>query len=79
MPEKPKEPRTTSDVAKTALRKMSDEERQEISTFIRRALAERDLPKFKAALANLGFDENGADYEKMMRLWDEHVRASRHG
>lgn len=80
MPEKPKTPEPdTAEVAKAALGKMSEKERNEIRGLVQRALDERDFPKFKAGLLKLGFDENSAAYEKMMRLWDEHARASRHG
>jgi len=68
-----------SAVAKAALAGMSEKERHEVRRLVQRALDERDLPKFQAGLLKLGFDENGPDYERMMRLWDEHVRASRHG
>lgn len=80
MPEEPKiPPPSTAELAKIALLKMSEEERNEIRGLVQRALDERDLPKFRAGLLKLGFDENSAQYEKMMRLWDEHTRVSRHG
>jgi len=40
---------------------------------------EHNLPKFKAALLKLGYDETSAAYGRLMELWDEHDRASRHG
>ena len=79
MPEEPKAPPSTAEIAKVALLKMSEEERMEIRGLIQHALAEHDLPRFKAGLLKLGFDESNAQYERMMQLWDEHTRASRHG
>jgi hypothetical protein len=80
MPEEPKVPQpSTAEVAKVALLKMSEEERNEIWGLVQHALSEHDLPRFKAGLLKLGFDENSVQYEKMMQLWDEHTRASRHG
>jgi len=64
-------------IARASLARMSDEERAEIRALIRRALDERDLPKFEEGLARLGFDETSAEYEKLLRLWHEHARASR--
>jgi hypothetical protein len=61
------------------LARMSVEDRREIQKLVQRALDEHNLPKFKAALLKLGYDETSAGYEKLMRLWDEHGRASRHG
>jgi hypothetical protein len=82
MPEKPKVrplgPDTAA-VAKPALILMSGEERKQIKRLIQLALDEHDLPRFQAGLLKLGFDEGSAQYEKMMQLWDEHTRASRHG
>lgn len=69
----------TAELAKVSLAKMSEDERKEIQRLVKRALAERDLPRFKAGLLKLGFDENSAEYAKMMQLWDEHARSSRHG
>ena len=80
MPEEPKvSPPSTAEVAKVALLKMSEEERNEIRGLVQRALDGHDFPRFKAGLLKLGFDENSAQFEKMMQLWDEHTRASRHG
>jgi len=56
---------------------MSDEERKAIRAQVQKALDERDLPKFKAGLAKLGFDETSAEYERLLQLWHEHARASR--
>jgi len=66
-------------VAKELLDKLSDDERRQINRLIRRAIEERDLPRFRAAILKLGFDENSAQYERLMQLWDEHAQASRHG
>jgi hypothetical protein len=65
--------------ASSLLAKMSVEERREIQKLVQRALDEHNLPKFKAALLKLGYDETSAGYGKLMQLWDEHDRASRHG
>jgi hypothetical protein len=65
--------------ASLLLAKMSVEERREIQKLVQRALDEHNLPKFKAALLKLGYDETSAEYGKLMRLWDKHDRASRHG
>lgn len=80
MPDEPKmPPLSTAELAKIALLKMSERERHEVRGLVQRALDERDFPKFKAGLLKLGFDEKSAQYEKMMQLWDEYTRASRHG
>jgi len=60
MPEKPKQTPGTAEVAKASLSKMSEEEKRETRKLIQRAMDERDLPKFKAALLKLGFDANSA-------------------
>lgn len=78
------EKKKTSDLGREApvsslLANMSVEERREIQKLVQRALDEHNLPKFRAALLKLGYDETSAGYEKLMRLWDEHGRASRHG
>jgi hypothetical protein len=66
-------------IASSPLSGMSIEERREIQKLVQRALDEHNLPKLKAALLKLGYDETSAGYEKLMQLWDEHDRASRHG
>jgi|GEM_PF-6949837 len=66
-------------IAGSRLAKMSVEERREIQKLVQRALEEHNLPRFRAALLKLGYDETSAVYEKLMQLWDEHDRASRHG
>jgi hypothetical protein len=71
-----KEDRTA---ASTPFAKLSVEEGREIQKLVQRALDERNLPRFKAALLKLGYGETSDEYEKLMRLWDEHARASRHG
>jgi len=67
----------TAAIARASMARMSDEERAEIHAVIRKARDERDLPKFEEGLARLGFDETSAEYEKLLRLWHEHARASR--
>jgi hypothetical protein len=69
----------TSAVAKAAIAKLSPEEIREIHRLIQKAIYERDLPKFKEGLLKLKFDETSKEYERMMQLWDEQTRASRHG
>jgi hypothetical protein len=66
-------------ISSLPLAKMSFEERREIQRLVQRALDEHNLPKFRAALIKLGYDESSDAYGKLMRLWDEHDRASRHG
>jgi hypothetical protein len=66
-------------IASQPLARMSIEERREIQKLVQRALDEHNLPKFKAALLKLGYDETSAAYGRLMQLWDEHDRASRHG
>jgi hypothetical protein len=68
----------TSKTARSTISKLSGDERKRIQAAIRKALNDRDLPKFQAALIKLGYDETSAEYEKLMKLWDEHARASRH-
>jgi hypothetical protein len=63
----------------TPLAEMSVEERREVQKLVQRALDERNLPRFKASLLKLGYDETSDEYEKLLRLWDEHARASRYG
>jgi hypothetical protein len=78
----PKKNRTesgTSQPAKASLAKMSEDERREIQRLVKSALRERNLPRFKSAMLKLGFDESSAEYEKMLQLWDEYARSSRHG
>jgi len=75
MPDKKKV--DTAAIARASLARMSDEERAQISSLIRKALDERDLPRFKEGLARLGFDDTSAEYEKLLRLWHEHARSSR--
>jgi len=72
-----KKPGDISAKARAAFMRMSDEERKAVTALLQRAVAERDLPKFKAGLAKLGFDETSRDYERLLQLWDEHARASR--
>jgi hypothetical protein len=76
------EPRLPDDdpaaVTVPALSKLSDEDRREITAAILRAKDERDLPKFQEAVARLGLDPNSAQYEKLMQLWEDFARASRH-
>jgi hypothetical protein len=75
MPDKKKV--DTAAVARASLARMSDEKRAEIRAIVQKALDERDLPKFEEGLAKLGYDETSAEYEKLLRLWHEHARASR--
>jgi len=67
----------TVDIAKAGFAKLSAEEQAKLTKAITIAVTERDLRTFRAALLKLGFDETSAQYEKMMKLWDEHSRASR--
>lgn len=57
--------------------KMSDAEKAEIRAEVQKAIERRDFPKFKAGLLKLGFDEQSKEFERIERLWNEHVRASR--
>lgn len=69
----------TAAVAKATIAKLSPEEIREIRGLIQKAIDERNLPKFKEGLIKLKFDETSKEYERMMQLWDEQTRASRHG
>jgi hypothetical protein len=79
MTEKKKTSKPAPEEIGSSLSGMSIEERREIQKLVQRALDEHNLPKLKAALLKLGYDETSAGYEKLMQLWDEHDRASRHG
>lgn len=68
----------TSKIARGTLAKLSEEERKEVRRIVTKALNDRDLPKFKAEIAKLGYAETSAEYERLMQLWDEHWSASRH-
>jgi uncharacterized protein with von Willebrand factor type A (vWA) domain len=46
--------------ASSLLAKMSAEERREIQKLVQRALDELNLPRFKASLIKLGYDETSA-------------------
>ena len=61
-----------------SLAKLPDDERRRIERALKRAVQDRDLAKFQEALSKLGLGETSAEYEKLMQLWDEHWRASRH-
>jgi len=76
---KKKSGRESEPIGHSSLVGMSIEESREIQKLVQRAVDERNLPKFKAALLKLGYDETSAGYERLMQLWDEHARASRHG
>lgn len=67
----------TSAVAQAAISQMSAAEIGEINKLVRYAVQERNFPKFKAGLLRLGYDENSAEYEALVRLWDECLRVSR--
>jgi hypothetical protein len=77
--EKKKSSSARETIPSSALAKMTFEERREIQRLVQRALDEHNLPKFRAALIKLGYDESSDAYGKLMQLWDEHDRASRHG
>jgi hypothetical protein len=77
--EKKKSSSARETIPSSALAKMTFEERREIQRLVQRALDEHNLPKFRAALTKLGYDESSDAYGKLMQLWDEHDRASRHG
>jgi hypothetical protein len=64
--------------ARKRLAKLTDDERRKIDRSLKKAVQDRDLPKFQEALSKLGLDESSAEYERLMQLWDEHWRASRH-
>lgn len=68
----------TSEIARSKFAKMTDEERRALQAKVRKAVHQRDLMKFREALAKLGYDEASAEYEKLMQLWDEFGQASRH-
>jgi hypothetical protein len=57
---------------------MSADECAEINSAIRRAVRDRDLPKFKRGLAKLGYAETSEEYAQLLRLWDDYWSASRH-
>lgn len=69
----------TSATARRTISKMSPSKIKEINRLIRKAVDERDFPSFKAGLLKLGYDENSAEYEKLVRLWEDCLRASRRG
>jgi hypothetical protein len=77
--EKKKSSSARETIPSSALAKMTFEERREIQRLVQRALDEHNLPKFRAALIKLGYDESSDAYGRLMQLWDEHDRASRHG
>lgn len=77
MPEKPRK-LDTSKPARAAIGKISKEERREIRNIVNQALNDRDLPKFKEGLARLGYVESSAEYAKLLELWEDFWRASRH-
>jgi hypothetical protein len=64
--------------ARSAITRMSEEERKEITRTITKAVSDRDLPTFRAGLARLGYAETSAEYEKLLSLWDDYWSASRH-
>jgi hypothetical protein len=66
-----------SAVTRKAIKKMPDEERRKVQNAIRKALDERDLPKFKAGISKLGISETSAEYARLMQLWDEFARPNR--
>src|SRR5262249_5053469 len=66
-----------SEIARSSLAKMPDEERRRVMSLVQKAMDGRDLPKFRAALLKLGFSETSAEYEQLMRLWDEFARPHR--
>jgi hypothetical protein len=57
---------------------MSRREIQEIKSLLVYTVMERDFSKFKRALFKLGYDETSADYQKLVALWDDLMRSSRH-
>jgi hypothetical protein len=71
-------PKTGSQDTRKRLARLSHEERRKIECLVKKAVQDRDLPKFKEALSKLGLAVSSAEYEKLIQLWDEHWRASRH-
>ena len=69
----------TSKVARSKFAKMPDDERRALQAKVRKAVEQRNLPKFKEALAELGYDEASVEYEKLMQLWDAFGQSSRRG
>jgi hypothetical protein len=47
-------------------------------SLIKSSVAEKNFPKFKAALLKLGYDENSDVFQKLVELWDDCLRASHH-
>jgi len=65
-----------SKTARTTTAKLSDDERRNVQRLVQKAINDRDLPKFQEGLTKLGYVETSAEYEKLMRLWGEHWKAS---
>jgi hypothetical protein len=71
-------PKTGSLETRKRIANLSDDERRKIERLLKKAVLDRDLPKFQEALSKLGLDESSAEYERLMQLWDAHWRASHH-
>jgi hypothetical protein len=74
---KPK-PEDISATARATIAQMTPEEFRRINKLILYTVNECDFPKFKVGLFKLGYDENSGDFQKLVELWDEYSRASRH-
>lgn len=71
-------PVDTSATARASIAKMTPQQIREIHSLIQYTVDEEDFPRFRAGLFKLGYDESHADYEKLVHLWDDCMRASRH-
>lgn len=82
MPKKSKPPTEaktdTSATARSSIAKMSRKQIQDIKALLAYTVAEGDFPNFRRALFKLGYDENSADYQKLVALWDDCMRSFRH-
>jgi hypothetical protein len=68
----------SSATARASIARMSRKEIQDVTSLLAYTVAEGDFQKFRRALFKLGYDEASADYQKLVSLWDDLMRSSRH-